>query len=288
MHRNWQRFEEKKRCLVKQKYKQAQLSTLDLLAADRSSLNSQQWGIISNVIHVYDTLFEEQKQKLLHLRINRERKPVKIRFKMANYQELASTYFEFIVPFLENIRDYQLLDLSDRSVLIHHNMITLTGIHSHYSSSTTGFIPYLDQVYAPLIQIVYGNEIIVNNERLRLRLDSIFHTDLILVKLLLVILAFSNYTSCLSSTSPIINDEINFAQKLFTIQNSYVDILWRYMLFRFRSENLVMHLYSKIIYNCLHVQNFSHQVAEENNLHKDMYENFIEEIEAKLNLHDEF
>ena len=288
MRRNWQQFQEKNRRLIEQKYKQTQLSTLDLLLADRSSLHSYQWGVISNVTHVYDRLFEEQNQKLDHLRISQGQKPVKIRLKMANYQELVSTYFEFIVPFLEHIPDYQTLDISDRTALIHHNMITLTGIHSHYASSTTGFIPHLDKVYAPLVELMYGNEITVNNERLRQQLDSIFHTDLVLVKLLLVILGFSNYTSCLTSTSPIINDEMNFAKKLFTIQNYYVDILWRYMLFRFRDGNLVVHLYSKIIYNCLHVQKFTHQVSEENNLHKDMYENLIEEIEEKLSLHDEF
>jgi hypothetical protein len=290
--RDQQQLEEKRRYLIEQKYKRTQLSTLDLLRADRSSLNTNQWGVISNITNIYDALFEEQRQKIFRLQMNHGQKPVKIRLKIANYQELVSTYFEFIVPFLEHLPDYQSLDLFDRSTLIHHNMITLTGIHSHYIASTTGFIPYFDKNYIPIVEIIYGNEIVFNNERLRQESDAIFHTDFVLVKLLLVILAFSNYTSCLSFTPSIIlksmDNEMIFAKKLFTIQNQYIDILWRYMLFRFRNEELVIHLYSKIIYHCLHVQNFTHQVAEENDQHKNMYENFIEEIERKLDLHDEF
>jgi len=288
---NQQRLEEKHRPLIEQKYTRAQFDTLGLLHADRSSLNTDQWGVISNIVHIYDTLFEEQRQKIFHLHINHEQKPIKIRLKIANYHELVGTYFEFIGPFLEHFPDYQSLELSDRSTLIHHNMVTLTGIHSHYIASTTGFIPYLDKNYTSIIEIIYGNEIVFNIERLRQRCDAIFHTDLVLVKLVLVILAFSNYTSCLSFPSSNIfksmNNEMIFAKKLLTIQNQYIDILWRYMLFRFRHEELVIYLYSKIIYNCLHVQNFTRQVVEENDLHKNIYENMIEEIERKLNLHDE-
>jgi hypothetical protein len=54
-------LEGKYRSLIEQKYKYAQLVTLDLLCADRSSLNSNQWTLISNITHIYDTLFEEQK-----------------------------------------------------------------------------------------------------------------------------------------------------------------------------------------------------------------------------------
>ncbi len=59
------------------------------------------------------------------------------------------------------------------------------------------------------------------------------------------------------------------------------------MLFRFRHEKLVIRLYSNIIYNCLHVQNFSRQVAERNDSHKNIFDNLIEEVETKLNLPDE-
>jgi hypothetical protein len=83
------------------------------------------------------------------------------------------------------------------------------------------------------------------------------------------------------------NDEIVFTMKLFQIQNNYLDLLWRYMLYRFRHEEVVIHLYSNIISNCLRVQNFSHQVAEENDLHKDMYDNLVEQLETKLNITDE-
>jgi hypothetical protein len=59
--RNQQRLEEKCRSLVEEKYKRAQLVTLDLLREDRSSLNTNQWKLISNITHIFDTLFEEHK-----------------------------------------------------------------------------------------------------------------------------------------------------------------------------------------------------------------------------------
>jgi hypothetical protein len=284
-------LEEKRRSLIEQKYKQAQLITLDLLRADRSSLSTNQWNLISNITHIYDIFFEENKQKISHLYIFDEQRPIKMRLKISNYQQLAATYFTFIVPFLERIPDYQLLELSDRLTLIHHNMVTLTAIHGHHMTSITGFISNFDKNYGPIVNMIYGNELISENERLRQRNDSIFHTDLFLVKLLLVILAFSNVTPCLSFTSQIIpksmNEEMMFSKRLFQIQNDYVDIMWRYMLFRYRDEKVVIRLYFNIVYNCLHLQNFFHQVAERNDLHKHMYDKLVEQIETKLNVEDE-
>jgi hypothetical protein len=288
--RKRQQLEDKRRLLVEEKYKRAQLVSLDLLNADRSSLNVNQWGLISNITHIYDVLFEEHKQKLIHFQMHDEQKPVKLRLKISKYQQLAATCFTFIVPFLERIPDYQTLELSNRLTLIHHNTTTLTGIHSHYMISVTEFLPYYNKNYVPIMNMIYGNELVFENEKLRQKSDSIFHTDLFLVKLVLVIFAFSNVTPCLSytfnPTSKSMNDEMMFSKTLFQIQNTYVDVLWRYMLFRFRDENLVVRLYSHIIYNCLHVQTFSNQVAEQNDLHKDMYDGFIELLEAKLNLQE--
>jgi len=289
--RNQLQLEDRHRSLVEQKYKRAQLGTLDLLRADRSSLNTNQWSFISNITHNYDILFEEHKEKYLRFQYRNEQKPLKLRLKISNYQQLVGTFFTFIVPFLEHIPDYQSLELSDRLTLIHHNMVTLTGIHSHNITSTSGFIPYFDKNYAPIMNMIYGNEIVSQNEKLRQRIDTVFHTDLILVKLVLVIFAFSNVTQCLSFTSEIIsksmNEEMMFSKRLFEVQNNYIDILWRYMLFRFRHEEVVVRLYSKIVYYCLLIQNFSRQLAEQNDLHKNIFKNLIEEVETKLNLEDE-
>jgi len=219
---NRQRVEDKLRVLVEQKYKRAQLVSLDLLNVDRSSLNVTQWCLISNITHSYDALFEKHKQKIVPFRLCDEQKPIKLRLKISNYQQLVATYFTFIVPFLEHIPDYQSLELSDRLRLIHHNMIKLT----------------------------------------------------------LVIFAFDNVTPSLSSTSQTIsesiNDEMRSSNMSFNIQNKYVDILWCYMLFRFGQEQVVIRLFSNIVYNRLHVQNFSCRVADQNNTHKDMYETLIE------------
>jgi hypothetical protein len=289
---NHRQLEERRYFLVEQKYKCAQLPSLDLLRADRSSLTVNHWSILSNVTNIYDILFEEHKVKISQLHRQAEQQPIKLRFKIANYQQLAMTYFTFIVPFLERIPDYQSLDLVDRLTLVHHNTGTLTGIHSHYINSTTKYIPYYDKNYAPVVNMLYKTEIILGTEKLRQKLDAIFHSDSVLVKLFLVIGAFSNIASGLSPTFQTTiksdDDEVMFSRRLLRIQNRYVDILWRYMLFRFRHEQLVARLFTNIICNCLHVQKFSHDIAEENDLHKDMCDTLVEEIESKLDLQDDF
>jgi hypothetical protein len=289
--RKRQQLDDKRRLLVEEKYKRAQLVSLDLLNADRSSLNVNQWGLISNITHIYDVLFEEHKQKLIHFQMQDEQKPVKLRLKISKYQQLAATYIAFIVPFLERIPDYQSLEQSNRLTLIHNNLVTLTSFHGHYMMSVTGFTPYFNRNYAPIVNMIYGNEVVVGNEKLRQRCDSIFHTDLFLAKLVLVMFTFSNITPCLSftlyPTSKSMSDEVMFSKTLFQIQNTYVDVLWRYMLFRFRDENLVVRLYASIVCYCLHVQKLSYQVAEQNDLHKDMMEKLTEQVETELNLQDE-
>jgi hypothetical protein len=244
----------------------------------------------TNVTNIYDTLFEEHKLKISQFHTHAQQQPIKIRLKIVNYQQLVSIYFTFIVPFLERIPDYQSLDLANRLTLVHHNTATLTGIHSHYINSTTKYIPYYDKNYAPVVNMLYKTEIVVETEKLRQKLDAVFHSDTVLVKLFLVIGAFSNVASCLSPTSQTIiksdDDEVMFSKTLLRIQNTYVDVLWRYMLFRFRHEELVARLFTKIVCNCLHVQKFSHDIAEENDLHKDMCDTLVEEIESKLDLQD--
>jgi len=289
--RSQQRVEDKHRSLVEQKYTRAQLVTLDLLHADRSSLNTNQWSVISNITHIYDRLFDELKQKIHHLHISDVTKPLKMCLKISNYQQLVETYFKFIPPFLESIPDYQSLKSSDRLTLFHHNTKILTGINSYYTASTTGFVPYLHKNYAPIFRMHDGPELVFEIERLRQRMDTVFHTDSILIKLVLVIFAFGNITPCLLFTTEMISksmdDEMKFSKKTFAVQNDYVDILWRYMLFRFRHEKIVVHLYSNIIYDCLRLQNISYQVVEKNDLHKNVFEHLIEEVETKLNLEDQ-
>jgi hypothetical protein len=202
-----------------------------------------------------------------------------------------ATYFTFIVSFLEHIPDYRSFEPSDRLILTHHNIDTLIKIYGHYLASMTGYMPYLDKNYAPIVVAIYGSELIFENERLRQRFDDIFHADYFLVKLVLTTLSFSNVTPCLSFTSQIVpksmNEELMFSKRLFQVQNDYVDILWRYMLYRFRNEKVVVHLYSNIVYTCLHLQKFARRITEQNELHKHMYDKLLEQIEKKLNMEDE-
>jgi hypothetical protein len=220
--------------------------------------------------------------------MHNEQKPMKIRFKLSNYKQLMATYLTFIVPFLERIPDYQSLELSDRLILIHHNMVTLTAIQSHHMASITGFISHFDKNYEPIINMIYGSELICGKERLREMMDTIFYADSFLVKHVLAIFAFCNITPCLSFTSQIIlksmNEEMMFSKRLFPVQNNYVDVLWRYMLFRFGDEKIVVGLYSNIVYTCLHLQRFARQVAEQNDLHKNTCDTLVEEAETKLNI----
>ncbi|UJR26521.1 hypothetical protein I4U23_007844 [Adineta vaga] len=234
-----------------------QLPTLDLLNADRSSLNSYQWNIISNITHKYDLLFEEHKITITQFHIQNEQKPVKLRLKLSNYTQIVTTYFTFMVAFLD-----------------------------HYLANATGYIPYFDKDYSSIVEILYGNETILKNEKLREQLDEIFHNNPILIKLILVIFAFENVTPALLFSNSHEDQLQSFFHMLHQSQNNYVDLLWRYMLYRFRHENIVIHLFSHIIYNCLRVQDFSYRTAEQNSKHNMMYETLIDQFESKCTMNN--
>ena len=273
-----EQIELKHRQLIKLKYKTAQIDTLDLLHADRSSLNVEQWSLISNLIHNFDIFSEEQTKQLLDLQ---KPNPFKTRFKMLLYDQFVTICFNTTKPFIERIPDYQQLTISNRLILIQRTFASLVCINAMNNMNLTGYRPYFDKNLQHIYDVYYGSENIFQSERLREKLNFIFNSDLTIFKLFLSILVFSNITSDVPISS---DNEYVYSQTIFHLQNRYIDLIWRYMLFRFRHEHITIRLFSNIIQYCIHMQNFIHNLKNKMESAQNVMDVFIKNVETSLKL----
>ena len=236
------------------------IQTLDLLEQNRSALTANDWTLLSNVLHAYDS-----KCPLKNIREQMEiqaKYPSKMRLKMvsANYMNLISHFYSTIVRFVEDIIHFSDLPPRDRLGLLHRNMASLGTFHGLFIVRELN----LDQNYEYnyCATETYGPNI---SQRIS-RIASMLDQDGTLIKLLMAVLCFSTchnyflpddrqsnskrkqmqfvsqlnydgdqsllFLEDLTSESNALSNTTN----LLTIQSLYAEILFKYMVFRYGYE----------------------------------------------------
>jgi hypothetical protein len=272
------KLENKRRQLIELKYKTAQIDSLDLLQADRSTLNVHQWTVISNLIHNFDIFHQEQTKQLSDLQ---KPNPFKTRFKLSSYEQLVTIYFDTTKPLIERIPDYYQLALRNRAIITQRTLASLVAINAMHSMNLTGYRPYFDKNLQHIYDVYYGVENVFQAERLREKLNSILNSDLTIFKLFLAILIFSSLTLDVSIS---IDNEYSHSQTLFHLQNHYTELLWRYILFRFRQEHMAIRFFSGMIQYCIHMQNFIHDLRKKMESAQNVMDILSKNIESSLKM----
>ncbi|CAF2570332.1 unnamed protein product [Rotaria sp. Silwood2] len=212
------------------------ICTLDLLRNDRSLLTDEQRCCLSNVIHVYDT-----KSPVSHIRYllsTQSRHPMKMRLKMAKTSilEIIISMYQGILPFVEALPEFHIMKRYDQCELIERNLPYVGGFN--------GIIVFRDAevpistAFKNGFPSIYGSTIVDDAVTIARRTDD----DLTLIKLLIPILLFS--TSCYIKIPSNVNNnyhatniEMNSiffnTKRLFDIQNTYIEIMFKYMIYRF-------------------------------------------------------
>ncbi|CAF2059324.1 unnamed protein product [Rotaria magnacalcarata] len=198
------------------------ISPLDLLNNDRSLLTEEQKSRVTNVIHTYDT-----KSPVSHIRnllSTQLKHPVKMRLKMAktNILEIIISMYQGILPFFETLPEFQTMHRCDQNELIERNLEYVGGFNA---------ILVFRDAEVP-------RRVVDDAVNVALRTD----TDVTLIKLLIPILLFS--TSCFIRASNSVHNKYQFfetamnsifynTKRLFHIQNIYIEIMFKYMIYRF-------------------------------------------------------
>jgi len=164
-----------------------------------------------------------------------------------------------MISFIRSIPDFQILTITEQRSLLERNLQGCTGFNFTLVMRDSNCID--SSTFITNTTSAYGFEALSRLKRLKHQLDS----DPTLVKLVLVIFAFSSSCSILNAPESMQNDTLLLgAFRLLGSQNVYVELLWKYMVYRYgyqetiiRFANLikqVLDLMDHITKSCLRVK----------------------------------
>ncbi|CAF1178889.1 unnamed protein product, partial [Rotaria sordida] len=234
--------------------------TLNLLRSDQSTLAIDQWNLISNLSHCYD----EYSGILLGEHYIREQNllPLKLRFKSASMIEFFQILLDTSQSIYKNNQDFLSLSEYDRSILLHSTFI--------YTSILGG--------QPATIELIGNPNAAAANKRIAKRMDF----DMITMKLFLAIISFSTIRCTIYSNTPLEN--LSKIKKILDIQNKYIELLWRYLLYKYNFERSVICLSNLI--RCLFAINEALAEAYDFQWYTDTIDSLVQQTQQTLNFND--
>ncbi|CAF0881940.1 unnamed protein product [Rotaria sordida] len=207
-----------------------QFPTLNLLRSDQSTLTVDQWNLLSNISHCYDAYSGLSIGERFMLEQNNL--PFKIRFKQGPIVNFVGMILDKCQSLYTNNQDFLSLSADDRSILLHN-------LFKHTGSLCANFIGYKIHLfdcpaYFNTLEIITHPDVLPAAKRIAKRLNF----DIIIMKLFLAILSFSTtrYTVYLK-TSP---DNLSNIKQILCIQDIYIEMAWRYLVYRYNFEQAVI------------------------------------------------
>ncbi|CAF1302112.1 unnamed protein product [Rotaria sordida] len=233
----------RKRCQYLNKKNTALIrpSNLLLLTQNQSQIiSSSDQTLITNICSAYERTciatkakqcpsFPSSKRLSLHTFLN-------------DYTERQKS----LVKYFKLIPEFERLSMSDKIHLIrNHFCITLTINEATLSSD-------ISQNLMDSITVLYDNS--VSSHLIKcIQLVHSYTNDRILLKLLLIVKSLSSGIN--RYTNEIDMDRIyDDTLGIFSAQNIYVELLWKYLLSRFRSEFYAVKFFNKLMRDLLFVQ----------------------------------
>ncbi|CAF4026819.1 unnamed protein product, partial [Rotaria sp. Silwood1] len=189
-----------------------QFPTLNLLRSDQSTLTIEQWNLISNLLNCFNEHSGLSKSERYVFEQNKL--PLKYRFKSTSIINLYQVLLDDNQSLYINNRDFRSLSIEDRSIILHNTIV-------HIGNLSSNFILY----------------------KIGLLNQSVFY-DAIESFIPPPILSFSTFNSTTySNISPM---NLSNHQQLLDIQNKYIELTWRYLLYKYNFQQAVI-LFSDLI-----------------------------------------
>jgi len=208
------------------------LPTLNILQSDQSTLTVDQWNLISNLSHCYD----EHSGLAIAERFMREQDnlPIKLRLKSAAMLELYQIMLQDIQSLYRTNQHFLSLPTNDRSTLLHTTMTYTSALSSNFLLCILGL--FRRPTYYDILAIITHPSAVLPVKRLANHLDF----DIIIMKLFLAILSFSTIGYTFYSNTPPIN--LSNIKQILEIQDTYTELLWRYLVYKFNYERAVIYI----------------------------------------------
>ncbi len=224
---------------------------MNLLRSDQSTLTINQWNLLSNLVHCFDEYSAYSFVKdYIH---DQNALPVKLRFKCSSVRDFLTIMKSKIQLGIEKNRDLLSLSSHDRTILLRATVQYTSSIGGMFMLRQHRLFEY--ESFYKSSEMIFGSSAAAFTRLVINQLDS----DDTFIKLMLIILAFStiNYT-VYAKNIPI--SSMN-TKEIISIQNTYIEITWRYLLYKYNHREVVIR-FSNLI-RCLFLVN--NAIIEANN-----------------------
>ena len=245
---------------------------MNLLEQDQSLFNSDQWIHISNLMHSYDEhcVLPAAQAYMKEL----DSLPLKLQFKidLNKMLQLVTTFYDAVEPFIRSNHDFTSLPVHDRSIVLHGAIDNVSCLSGGFIARQSGLIT--NAAFRQGLEKIYGT--IPFN--LTLKMISLIDQDVSLVKL-----TFALFTFCTSNCT-IFNENVSFRyitsyQEFLRIQNTYAELIWKYLLYKYTFIQAVMR-FSNLV-QCLIVALTIRTHLQTVRSHTDVVDSLIQKIEQQ-------
>ncbi len=251
---------------------------MDLIRDDRSLLLKSEWTLLSNILHAYDTY--SSVLQVCQMIDNLSALPVESHINMINPVEVVSQMFISMQSFITSSPDFRILTIHEKTSLFERNLHGIIGFYSTLFFRNTNIL-HNDQ-FLEAFTTIYGSEMMLLAKKVIDRLDP----DSTLIKLILIIFAFSSNCFIIHNKDNMDRDSLLYGTfRLLGSQNVYVELLWKYMIYRYGYNDSVLRL-SRLIQIFLCVSKHLAMVYINNQTHQHMVDDVFEQTKQSLTIHE--
>ena len=249
--------------------------TLDLLQQSRSTLTNNDWRILSNVIHAYDAFSSipyacQVSEQLSRLEISG-------RSVGSTTLEMVGRSILSMRSLISSLPDFQILTTAEQISLLERNWYAISGLNYILIARDSSLIENLRYLRDSGDKL-YRADVVAGMIGIKKRIDP----DSTLIKIILVILAFSSNCLVLNVPRSRKNDSFLFGTfRLFGSQNVFVEILWKYMVYRYGHEESVIR-FARLVMEMLNVINQAAAAYSSTDAHRSIMEQAFEQNDQWL------
>ncbi|CAF2676467.1 unnamed protein product [Rotaria sp. Silwood2] len=253
------------------------LKTLNLLHQDHSLLTTDQWNLLSNLIHSYD----EHNALTVATNFAKDFNSLhpKLRYKIDSNKiiEIATIFLQATEPFIQSNHHFASLSYHDRSIVLCGAVDNVSCLGGAFLLRQSELIT--NSAFCHGIEITYGT--IPYN--LSLNLISSLDQDVDLVKLSLSIFAFCTNSCTLFNEKNSSLMYLTDIKSFLSIQNMYAEVVWKYLLYKYSFEQSVIR-FSQLVKNMITAVTLRTHLQTVRN-HTDIVERIIQRIEHDQLVH---
>ena len=227
-------------------------------------MSSEQWTLISSIVHAYDT---QHMSTLIQTHLKEQSAlPMKLRSKPLPAMQYIADTAHSLVLFIQRSPHFQTLSLDTRRRLIRNNIYLTNCVNRLLINREMDLLNNSDLMLS--FHSLYGSDLFKRCASLLQRTEL----NGILFKVILFVMIFSSNCSIVTEDVPLDIDIIFELKHVLDLQDLYVTLLWKYLVYQYGYTEAVLR-YASLIKTILDFL----QIIE-TMVHSELYQQMLKKI----------